>query len=141
MKLHDVIHRSLEAAAAELGDPTERIYAQLFLRAPELEALFVLDADGGVRGEMLSRVFETVLNIASDDELSKQLLQAEFLNHCGYGVPPEQFGTLFDVVHEELRDGLGSQWTDEFATAWQIVLRRLAALLAQLREAEPSGID
>lgn len=133
MNVHEAIHRSLEAAAVELGDPTERIYARLFERAPELEALFVLDADGGVRGEMLSRTLESVLNIAQDDELSKQLLQAEFLNHCGYGVPAEQFATLFDVIHAEVRDSLGTAWTDEFEAAWQVVLGRLAVVLEPLR--------
>ena len=55
------IESSLEAVADVLGDPTERVYERLFEHSPELREMFVLDTDGSVRGEMLHRVFETVL--------------------------------------------------------------------------------
>ena len=52
--------RSLEVVVAEMGDPTEAVYATLFERQPQLLELFVLDVDGAVRGEMLVRALETL---------------------------------------------------------------------------------
>ena len=112
------------------GRQTLAVYERLIAIRPEFEALFVLDSDFSVRGEMLSRVFEMVLDVANDGELVEPLLQAEFYNHCGYGVPPEQFLLMFDVVRDEIKQRLGSLWTSEMDFAWNGVLTRLRTLHA-----------
>ncbi len=56
------IERSLELAAERAGDLTGAIYARLFRDFPETERLFVMDRDGGVRGNMLSHAFNTILD-------------------------------------------------------------------------------
>ena len=53
---------SLEFLVRELGDPQTRIYERLYRQHPEVQALFVLDADGGVRGSMLQTTLETILD-------------------------------------------------------------------------------
>lgn len=45
---------SLKAAAGQ-GDPGPAIYVRLFAAFPELDALFVRDRDGSVRGHMLAQ--------------------------------------------------------------------------------------
>lgn len=129
-EIYSAIAKSLELAGDCCGDPTRAVYKRLTAVQPDFEALFILDSDFSVRGEMLSRVFEMVLDVANDGELVEPLLQAEFYNHCGYGVPPEQFLLMFDVVRDEVEQALGSLWTSEMDHAWEQVLARLRALHA-----------
>ncbi|OYX45948.1 MAG: hypothetical protein B7Y90_17550 [Alphaproteobacteria bacterium 32-64-14] len=53
-----LVVRTLEAAADRHGDPTEAIYAELFAAYPELEALFWLDRDNGVRASMVQQAWD-----------------------------------------------------------------------------------
>lgn len=129
-EIYSAIAKSLELAGDRCGDPTRGVYKRLTAVQPDFEALFILDSDFSVRGEMLSRVFEMVLDVANDGELVEPLLRAEFYNHCGYGVPPEQFLLMFDVVRDEVEQALGSLWTSEMDHAWEQVLARLRALHA-----------
>ncbi len=47
-----VILGTLQSVADRHGDPTALIYQRLFSAHPELEALFHMDRDGGVRASM-----------------------------------------------------------------------------------------
>ena len=52
------IVQSLEIAAEHSGDLTPAVYARLFAQQPQMRALFVLDTNDAVKGEMLARVFD-----------------------------------------------------------------------------------
>ncbi len=58
----DAVAESLERLAERVGDPAPLVYARLFARHPETEALFLMDAGGHVRGQMLAMAFELLLN-------------------------------------------------------------------------------
>ncbi|HOY76177.1 MAG TPA: hypothetical protein PLN33_00135 [Hyphomonadaceae bacterium] len=53
-----VILETLELVAERHSDPTAAIYQRLFNAHPELEALFLMDRDGGVRASMVQQAFE-----------------------------------------------------------------------------------
>ena len=116
--------RTLEAAAAH-GDLTERVYRRLFARHPEMEAQFVRDTDGSVRGEMLAKVFEIILDMADGQPWAGRMIQCEVVTHDGYGVPPDVFGIFFQVVAAEIEALLGDDWTAADAAAWSRLLTQL----------------
>ena len=70
----DLITRTLELAGERGGDITPRVYARLFSDYPEMEALFVRDRDGSVRGEMLARVFEALLDFVDRRAYAAQMI-------------------------------------------------------------------
>jgi len=111
-----LIERTLERAAELGGDLTDLVYARLFARHPDMQALFVRDTNGSVRGEMLARVFEMMLDFIDRRAYAAQMIQCEVVTHDGYGVPPEVFGVFFTVVADTLREVLGTEWTAE--TTW-----------------------
>lgn len=127
-----LITRSLEAAAERGGDLTPAVYARLFRQRPELEALFVMDTDGAVRGEMLARVFDAILDFIGERKYAHNLIGAEATNHDGYNVPREAFALFFAVVMETVREACGAAWTAEMEAPW----RRLLAALGGYIEAE-----
>ncbi len=120
----DAVVQTLEAAAAH-GDLTDRVYRRLFARHPEMEAQFVRDKDGSVRGEMLAKVFEIILDMADGQPWAARMIQCEVVTHDGYGVPPEVFGIFFRVVADEIAAVLDAEWTTADTAAWAELLARL----------------
>jgi hemoglobin-like flavoprotein len=111
------------------GDPTPLVYARLFAAYPEMEALFVRDTTGAVRGEMLAMAFQCLLELDAPGGFAANLIGAERVNHEGVGVPPEVFVRFFPTVMETCRDLMGAEWTDEIDAAWRERLSRIAAIL------------
>jgi hemoglobin-like flavoprotein len=125
--LAERLEHSLELAAARIGDPTARVYRRLFELAPDLEPLFAADRSGSVRGEMLQRAFETLLDLLRGAPYAPGLLATEQINHAQFGVPPARFKLFLVAVADVIRDALGAQWDGAIASAWQAVLARADA--------------
>ena len=116
------IERSLEIAADRAGDLTPAVYALLFQRQPEMEALFWRDKNHAIKGEMLMRVFEAILDFVGERRYADNLITSEVITHEGYEVPRDVFATFFGVVEETVRTACGTEWTGEMALAWRQVL-------------------
>ena len=124
----EAILHSLELAS-EYGDLTPMVYARLFARHPEMQAQFWRDTNGAVKGEMLARVFEMVLDYVGDGAYAAGMIRNEVVTHEGYGVPPDVFPLFFEVVADSVREAIGDAWTDDVALAWERMVadfRRLA---------------
>jgi hemoglobin-like flavoprotein len=126
----DIIARSLELVAERHGDPAPLVYARLFAARPDMEALFVRDTAGSVRGQMLMVVIESLLDYIGGNAYSANLIRIERINHEGLGVPPEVFDTFFATVMETFKDLLGDDWTPEMDAAWRELLAELGRITA-----------
>lgn len=113
---------SLELMAERHGDPTTLIYAELFASNPELEALFWLDRDGGVRAAMVQQGLECVLDHAGGGAQAAAIIGAARHHHDGYGVPPEKFDHFFAAMRDAFRRALGADWTVDMERAWGAML-------------------
>lgn len=117
----DQIEASLELLA-ERGDPTDAIYARLFERHPQMKPYFWRDTNGAIKGEMLSRTFEAILDFVGPRRYADHMIGTEIITHEGYDVPREIFATFFEVVRDSARDVLGADWTPAFEAAWSNLL-------------------
>ncbi len=117
-----LIERSLEIAAENGGDLTSAVYARLFRERAELEAMFVMDTDRGVRGEMLARVFAAILDLIGDGAYAQNWIRAEATTHEGYLVPRADFARFFEIVAETVRDACGADWDGAMEEAWSDLL-------------------
>ncbi len=124
----EIVSNSLEFLADRVGDPAPQVYARLFAAYPEMEALFVRDSTGAVRGEMLAVAFQCILDLGATGSYAPHLIAAERINHEGVGVPHEVFGRFFPILVESCRDLMGEAWTPEVDTAWAELLARIAVL-------------
>ncbi|WP_421736988.1 globin domain-containing protein [Caulobacter sp.] len=120
-----LIERTFEVAAGRIEDLTPLVYARLFAEQPQMEALFCLDANHQVRGEMLSQVIRSILDFVGERQYAATLIQTEVMTHAGYDVPPAVFGTFFGVVAATLREVLGQDWSPEIDAAWRELLVEL----------------
>jgi hemoglobin-like flavoprotein len=121
----ELIEQSLELAAERCEDLTPLVYARLFAEHPQMEALFWRDSNGLVKGEMLSRVIEAILDFIGERHYAHHLIQCEVVTHEGYDVPPDVFAVFFGVVAATLRELLGADWTAPIDAAWTRLLADL----------------
>lgn len=125
---------SLELAAAQGGDLTDRVYAILFERQPEMQALFRRDTDGAIKGEMLARVFEAILDFIGERRYAHRMIQCEVITHENYDVPPAVFTTFFGIVADAVREACGAGWTGEMDGAWTRLLADLEFFVANTNQ-------
>lgn len=122
-----LVTRSFEIAAERCADLTPLVYARLFADHPDMERLFWRDREShAVRGEMLARVIEAVLDFVGERAYSRALIQCEVITHEGYDVPRDVFVTFFATLAATLRGLLGDAWSGEIDDAWQRTLKALA---------------
>lgn len=141
MNHRDAIEASLALAVDQGDDPQPAIYARLFARHPGMEAEFWRDASGRIRGEMLARTFEMVLDLAAphapDGGWGGAFLGTEAVTHDSYGIPRTVFADFLPIVAEVIREACAGGFTPAMAAAWELVVARGAAVLAAL----PNGMD
>lgn len=117
-----LINQSFELAAERCEDLTPLVYERLFNDHPEMKPHFWRDTSGAIKGEMLARVIEAILDFVGERLYSDHLIQCEVVTHAGYDVPPDVFATFFGTVAATMRDLLGSDWTARIAEAWETLL-------------------
>ncbi len=121
---------SLERVAACADDPAPAVYGRLFARHPEMEALFVRDTQGAVRGQMLAQAIETLIDYAGPKTFAPYMLRSEVHNHADMGVPPAVFPAFYGAMAEAFADLLGADWTPAMQAAWDDFTREVGQLIA-----------
>jgi hypothetical protein len=124
----DVILATLEAVAERRGDPAPDVYARLFVACPDLERLFVMDTDGGVRGSMMQQGLECILDYVGERRIAPQIISAERARHEGYGVPDTRFDAFFVAMRDTFREIMGAGWTPAMEREWAGLLAEFAAI-------------
>ena len=125
----DPVTHSLEIAASRCDDLTPLVYARLFREAPEVEQMFRNDS-GLVRGEMLARALEAILDLADGGDYGANFVASEATTHDGYDVPRDKFVRFFRVIAESVRECVGADWSPQMDTAWRALLARIESSIA-----------
>ncbi len=124
------IEASLERLAEVCDDPTPFVYQRLFATHPKMTPHFWRDTSGAVKGEMLSRTFEAILDFVGDRRYAQHMIGTEMVTHEGYDIPREIFITFFGIVRDTVRERLGADWTPAFETAWAGMIEEMQAYAA-----------
>ena len=123
-----VITDVLEKVAERRGDPTPDVYAKLFGSHPELERLFLMDRDGGVRASMMQQALECIVDYIGDRLVAPQIIASSRIHHDGYNVPADRFDCFFTATRDAFRDILGPDWTPVMEREWAGMLSEFAAI-------------
>ncbi len=109
---------SLDLVAERSEDPAPQVYACLFARYPETEALFIGDKRGAARGQMLRQAVETLMDYLGPNIYAANFLRAELRNHDDIGVPGEIFPRFYQAMAEAFAQIAGDAWTPAMQAAW-----------------------
>lgn len=112
------VEASLMLAAERAGDITDAVYARLFARHPAMQAEFWRDRNGAIRGEMLARVFDAILDLCGPAAWAPAYLETEATTHDAYGIPRTIFTDFFAIIGETVQDAIGADWTPAMAAGW-----------------------
>ncbi len=123
----EAFEQSLEIVAAHCDDPAPLVYAQIFERYPQMQALFVLDTDQGARGHMLNEALNCAQDLLGSDTFATSFIAAERQNHAGYAISDDIFEAFYTVMHSVFRDLSNGDWTAKMDAAWQAVSEKVAA--------------
>jgi hemoglobin-like flavoprotein len=118
----EAIELSLEIAGERGGDLSPVVYARLFERQPDMKLLFWRDTKDTIKGEMLMRTFEAILDFIRKRQFADHMIATEVVTHAGYDVPPDVFATFFGLVAEIVQETCGADWTPAMAGAWRRTL-------------------
>jgi len=119
---------TLESVAARHGDPADAIYTELFAAHPDLESLFWLDRDDGVRRSMVQQGLECILDYVGDRLTAPQIIAAARHHHDGYGVPADRFDAFFVAMRDAFRQIMSADWTPATDRAWNQMLTEFATI-------------
>jgi hemoglobin-like flavoprotein len=136
----ELVTESFELAAERCEDLTPPVYERLFAQQPQMRPQFWRDTSGAIKGEMLARVIEAILDFVDERQYAHRLIQCEVMTHAGYDVPPDVFATFFGVVAETMKDLLGEAWTGEIDAAWKSTLADLDFYVRHPDQAETAAL-
>ena len=136
----ELVTESFELAAERCEDLTPLVYARLFAQQPQMQPHFWRDTSGAIKGEMLARVIEAVLDFVDERAYAHRLIQCEVMTHDGYDVPPDVFATFFGVVAETMKELLGEAWRPDIEAAWTSLLADLDFYVKHPNQAETAAL-
>ena len=101
-----------------------------------MEAHFFRDDERSlIKGEMLMRVFEALLDFIGERRYADHMIECEVITHEGYDVPREVFATFSGIVAEVVREACGAGWTGAMEAAWRRTLADLENYVAHPEQA------
>lgn len=122
-------------AAAALGDAVPlHFYSVLFLRYPQLRALFPV-AMAPQRDRLVGALGYIVANASDADQLTPMLRRLG-ADHRKYGVRPEDYGAVGEALVETLAHFLGEAWNAELHDAWLGAYQLVSSVMIGAAEAD-----
>lgn len=131
VQLH-AIEASLTLVSERVGDPAPLIYAALFARHPAMQAEFWRDRSGAIRGEMLARTFEALLDLAGPRAYADAVIGTEAVTHDAYGIPRTIFIDFVAIIASVVQSICADDFTADMAAAWATVEADASAILESL---------
>jgi hemoglobin-like flavoprotein len=125
-----IIVQTLERVAERVSDPAPLVFERLFRQSPEVEALFVRDTGGLVRGQMFQVTIESLLDFLGDRAYGANLIEIERVNHVGLRVEPAVFDQFYLTVMATFKTILGADWTSDMEQTWSRVVGELTRPVA-----------
>jgi nitric oxide dioxygenase len=128
------------AKVAPIAEPAAAMfYGRLFEIAPEVKPLF--RGDMKEQGRKLMTTLRVVVNGLADLGTILPAASALAKRHVGYGVRPEHYEPVGEVLIWTLERGLGAQWTPEVAAAWTAAYATLSGFMIGEAYGRPAAAE
>lgn len=115
-----LIQSSIKQILSNEVEFAARFYQKLFARAPEVRNLFTTDML--VQGYMLTHMLRGVVYALSRPDYLKSGLRQLGIQHKEYGVLPEHYPIVKEVLLETISETLGDSSSDAVRDAWNATL-------------------
>lgn len=123
-----ILRESFNLAIERAPDLTARFYETLFLRKPELAAMFQ-SRPRATQEKMLGDALSAVLDHLEDAPWLAQQLAALGARHVEYGVTRAMYDDVGAALLETLATSTGSAWTREVESQWQLAYGAICEMM------------
>ena len=123
----ELVQRSFAKVVPIAEKASALFYARLFEVAPEVRPMFQRDMKD--QGRMLMSMLASVVAGLNDLESILPTAESLAIRHRDYGVVPEQYDTVGEVLLWTLEQGLGDAFTSEVREAWEEAYAALAGAM------------
>ena len=132
------VRASYLGLAPRLDQLVHGFYTLLFERHPEIRAKFPADMERQKfhLAAALAILFRNLDNFAA----LEQPLMSLGASHAGYGVRPEQYLLVRDVMLESIRSVAGDAWSAQLEDAWREALNRVCSTMLKGAAAAALGV-
>jgi hemoglobin-like flavoprotein len=113
-------------------------YERLFTRFPETRAFFAA-TDMFEQRKKLRETLALIVQHIRHPETLGSMLQELGQRHVTYGIRPEHYPLIGDVLLETFADFLGKHWTQEHHDAWVKGYEAVSRLMLQGAETPPQS--
>lgn len=103
-------------------------YGYLFLHFPMVKPLFKTSMD--VQYQKFMDMLSLIVSRIDRVEVNKEIIQLA-QRHKGYGVKPEHYEAVGQVLIWTLKQGLGNDWNDQVQSAWEACYADVAQLMLE----------
>ncbi|MFO0665381.1 MAG: globin domain-containing protein [Polyangiaceae bacterium] len=93
-------------------------YKRLFSSCPDLAPMFHRNSSGA-QEKMFMQKLASIVDAVEDGAALRQALASVATSHVGYGVTPEMYARVGEVLLGTLADALDTEWTPEVETSWR----------------------
>lgn len=132
------VRASYAGIAPRIDQLVETFYSTLFSRAPDTRRLF--PADMARQKDHLAAALAVLFrNIENLDALEESLMSLG-AQHVGFGVIPEHYVVLCDVMIESLRTVASPAWSSQLEAAWREALGHVSATMLKGAAAAALGV-
>ena len=130
-----LLRSSFDLIALDKDQFAEAFYQRLFEKYPQTRTLFA-NTDMPKQARTLSAILALVVSgVERGDDLTPTL-QSLGVRHKTYGVLPEHYPIVGEVLIETFQNRLGPQWIPAFQEAWIEAF----TVIAQVMSAESVGV-
>lgn len=137
----EALRSSFELVAPRADELTEKFYATLFMRYPQVVPLFQ-DADMDVQRRKLATALAFVVRNLENEDALVDTLEGLGARHIGYGAKTEHYPAVGECLLESLKSIAGEHWNAELETAWTEAYEAVAQIMmrgaAKAEETQPA---
>lgn len=124
-----LLKSSFDLIAPSKDEFAEAFYQRLFEKYPQTRQFFA-STDMTKQARTLAATLAVVVAGVEKGEDLAPVLQGLGVRHKTYGVLPEHYPIVGEVLIETFQDTLGSQWTPAFQDAWLQAFTTIAQVMA-----------
>jgi methyl-accepting chemotaxis protein len=124
-----LLRSSFDLIASDKDQFAEAFYQRLFEKYPQTRSFFA-NTDMAVQARTLAATLTLVVaGVERGDNLTPTL-QSLGARHKTYGVLPEHYPIVGEILIETFQNRLGSQWTPAFQNAWLQAFSTIAQVMS-----------
>lgn len=135
-KLIQRLEASFQLISARGGEFTERFYRRLFEARPNLRTMFPEDMTAQ-RKKLLDSLRMVIEHLHTPDRVRAQLEELG-RSHVRYGVKPDHYPIVCEMLVGAMGDELGGEWTAELKDDWSSAIELVSEIMLEGAQTAPT---